>query len=123
MSWRSRSMGRPSSASAGGRLPEDTEAKGRSFVGVRPAARRGRRSGGRPACTSAMIPRLHTMGVSMPTRLGLAAALLLLAAGPVHTDDRVAELQARRARLMQALPADTMAIFWSAPEREFSRDV
>src|SRR5512140_2398406 len=63
------------------------------------------------------------MGVPMPTRLGLAAALLLLAAGPAHADDRVPELQARRARLMQALPADTMAIFWSAPERQYSRDV
>jgi Xaa-Pro aminopeptidase len=47
----------------------------------------------------------------------------LLAAAPASADQLTADLQARRARLLQALPADTMAIFWSAPERVFSRDV
>jgi Xaa-Pro aminopeptidase len=60
----------------------------------------------------------------MPRRLALASlALVLLAAGSARADDTTAEFQARRARLLQALPPDTMAIFWSAPEREYSRDV
>ena len=56
-------------------------------------------------------------------RLALAAVLLLLVAGAARADEQAAEFQARRARLLQSLPPDTMAIFWSAPEREYSRDV
>jgi Xaa-Pro aminopeptidase len=53
----------------------------------------------------------------------LAGALLLLVpltavAGPLQDD-----LKARRARAMERLGPETIAIFWSAPERVFSTDV
>jgi Xaa-Pro aminopeptidase len=51
----------------------------------------------------------------------LAVALLTplsAAAGPLQDD-----LQARRARAMERLGADTLAIFWSAPTRVYSGDV
>ena len=60
----------------------------------------------------------------MPRRLPLLArAACCSPPAPRGADDLTADLQARRARLLQALPADTMAIFWSAPERVYSRDV
>jgi Xaa-Pro aminopeptidase len=59
----------------------------------------------------------------MLRRVATAIVLVGLAAGAAQANGLTADLGARRARLLQALPADTMAIFWSAPEREFSRDV
>jgi Xaa-Pro aminopeptidase len=55
----------------------------------------------------------------------LVLLLLLIAAGPRHVaagplqDD----LAARRARVIERLGPDALAIFWSAPTRVFSRDV
>lgn len=62
----------------------------------------------------------------MPTisrRLALAALCLLAVtstagAGPLQDD-----LQARRARAMERLGPEALAIFWSAPERVYSADV
>ena len=55
-------------------------------------------------------------------RTVLAAACLLVAAaaaaGPLQDD-----LKARRARAMERLGPDALAIFWSAPERVYSADV
>jgi Xaa-Pro aminopeptidase len=55
-------------------------------------------------------------------RLSLALVCLLVAsaaaAGPLQDD-----LTARRARAMERLGADALAIFWSAPERVYSTDV
>lgn len=55
-------------------------------------------------------------------RTVLAAACLLVAtaaaAGPLQDD-----LKARRARAMERLGPDALAIFWSAPERVYSTDV
>jgi Xaa-Pro aminopeptidase len=48
----------------------------------------------------------------------LAAVASAAAAGPLQDD-----LKARRARAMERLGADAMAIFWSAPERVYSTDV
>ena len=51
--------------------------------------------------------------------LGLAlCAPALVAAGPLQDD-----LRARRARAMEKLGAETLAIFWSAPMRVYSNDV
>lgn len=47
--------------------------------------------------------------------LGLAS---LAAAGPLQDD-----LKARRARAMEKLGPETLAIFWSAPTRVYSLDV
>jgi hypothetical protein len=59
---------------------------------------------------------------SFMKRAVLAAACLAIAsaaaAGPLQDD-----LKARRARAMERLGADAMAIFWSAPERVYSTDV
>ena len=60
------------------------------------------------------------------TRTGLLSFLLLVClivpalavAGPLQED-----VKARRARVMQRLGPDCVAIFWSAPERVFSTDV
>ena len=59
---------------------------------------------------------------SISRRLSLAALCLLAAtsaaAGPLQDD-----LKARRARAMERLGPDALAIFWSAPERVYSTDV
>jgi Xaa-Pro aminopeptidase len=59
----------------------------------------------------------------MIRRIAAGALALALLTPAARADELTADLQARRARLMQALPADTMAILWSAPERVYSRDV
>src|SRR5688500_14407395 len=57
-------------------------------------------------------------------RSNLASAVLLILvpltvlAGPLQDD-----LKARRARALERLGPDAIAIFWSAPERVFSTDV
>jgi hypothetical protein len=43
--------------------------------------------------------------------------------GTARADGFAEELQGRRERLMRSLGPDTMAVFWSAPERQYSRDV
>lgn len=48
----------------------------------------------------------------------LLAGATLAGAGPLQDD-----LKARRARAMEKLGPDTVAIFWSAPERVYSNDV
>ena len=48
----------------------------------------------------------------------LAAAVSAAAGGPLQDD-----LKARRARAMDRLGPDALAIFWSAPERVYSTDV
>jgi Xaa-Pro aminopeptidase len=50
--------------------------------------------------------------------LCLAGAASAAAGGPLQDD-----LKARRARAMERLGADALAIFWSAPERVYSTDV
>jgi Xaa-Pro aminopeptidase len=52
-----------------------------------------------------------------------AVALALSLTSVAHADGLAEELKARRERLMTALGTDTIAIFWSAPERPYSRDV
>jgi Xaa-Pro aminopeptidase len=71
------------------------------------------------------MPRKLGNILRMPSfmkRVVLAAACLAVAsaaaAGPLQDD-----LRARRARAMERLGADAMAIFWSAPERVYSTDV
>src|SRR5918993_5468293 len=59
----------------------------------------------------------------MKRSIALLAAILVLlpvwaAAGPLQDD-----LKARRARVMEQLGPDAMAIFWSAPVRVYSHDV
>src|SRR5688500_18049879 len=50
--------------------------------------------------------------------LCLAGAASVAAGGPLQDD-----LKGRRARAMERLGADALAIFWSAPERVYSSDV
>jgi hypothetical protein len=52
------------------------------------------------------------------TTLAVLTQAALVWAGPLQDD-----LAARRARLMEQLGADTLAIVWSAPPREYSLDV
>jgi len=61
-----------------------------------------------------MRTRRSTAGLTLSLLLISSAAL----AGPLQED-----LKARRARLMEALSPETMAIFWSAPARLYSLDV
>jgi Xaa-Pro aminopeptidase len=57
-------------------------------------------------------------------RRSLAALAVLIVFGTTAGADGLPEeLKARRDRLMQSLGTDTLAIFWSAPERPYSRDV
>ena len=53
-----------------------------------------------------------------PLTLALCLAPALAAAGPYQDD-----LKARRARVMERLGPETLAIFWSAPTRVYSTDV
>jgi Xaa-Pro aminopeptidase len=56
---------------------------------------------------------------TIPLALALAVVLARLAsAGPLQDD-----LKARRARAMEKLGADSVAVFWSAPTRVYSTDV
>src|SRR4029077_11754553 len=58
--------------------------------------------------------------------VAVAATALFLAAGalPVRADDELkADLQARRAKLMSSLDAQTMFVAWSANPAVYSRDV
>src|SRR5919112_2337267 len=56
---------------------------------------------------------------TIPLALALAVVLARLAsAGPLQDD-----LKARRARAMEKLVADSVAVFWSAPTRVYSTDV
>jgi Xaa-Pro aminopeptidase len=71
------------------------------------------------------MPRKLGNILRMPSfmkRVVLAAACLAVAsaaaAGPLQDD-----LKARRARAMERLGAEALAIFWSAPERVYSTDV
>ena len=57
----------------------------------------------------------RVMAMAVVTVLGSAT---LMWAGPLQDD-----LAARRARLMEKLGTDTIAIVWSAPTRVYSRDV
>lgn len=74
--------------------------------------------------------------VSRLAALGVAAVIVLVAVctgavgsaaqNPAAVSDAAAlrdDLKARRARLMATLTSGTMAIFWSAPPRVYSRDV
>jgi Xaa-Pro aminopeptidase len=63
------------------------------------------------------------MAIKLPARRGLLAILVALVplcvqAGPLQDD-----LKARRARAMEKLGPETLAIFWSAPTRLYSLDV
>src|SRR3712207_7948439 len=51
------------------------------------------------------------------------AAASLLAAAPAAAGPLQDDLKARRARAMERLGPDALAIFWSAPERVYSTDV
>ena len=57
-------------------------------------------------------------GLAVLTLLTLAIALPSAAAGPLQDD-----LAARRARAMEKLGPEALAIFWSAPTRVYSLDV
>ena len=59
--------------------------------------------------------KFHRM---LPLALALSLTPALVAAGPYQDD-----LKARRARVMERLGPDTLAIFWSAPTRVYSTDV
>jgi Xaa-Pro aminopeptidase len=52
-----------------------------------------------------------------------ALAVLIVFGTTARADGLPEELKSRRDRLMQSLGTDTLAIFWSAPERPYSRDV
>jgi Aminopeptidase P, N-terminal domain len=56
---------------------------------------------------------------AIPFALFLISAIPAAAAAAPLQDD----LKARRARLMDRLGPDTLAIFWSAPARNYSLDV
>jgi Xaa-Pro aminopeptidase len=56
-------------------------------------------------------------------RIPLILALLLAAAATVTAGPLQDDLKARRARAMEKLGPDAMAIFWSAPTRVYSTDV
>src|SRR5215208_5123295 len=53
----------------------------------------------------------------------MAGFLLLAAMGALPAGDLQDDLAARRGRVVQALPADTMLVLQSAPARVYSRDV
>lgn len=53
----------------------------------------------------------------------LALVLLLLGSGLAHAGPLRDDLKARRARVMERLTPETLAIFWSAPVRVYSHDV
>ena len=56
-------------------------------------------------------------------RMLAALAVLVLVATGASANGLPEELKARRERLMQSLGADTIAVLWSAPERNYSRSV
>src|SRR3989442_5914373 len=59
-------------------------------------------------------------------RRSLAAAIVLtvvVAPALARANDLREDLIARRARVMQRIGPDAMAVFWSAPRRTYSRDV
>jgi Xaa-Pro aminopeptidase len=62
-----------------------------------------------------MSMRRRVLGLAVAAAVALPALAL---AGPLQDD-----LRARRSRAMDALGADTLAIFWSAPVRVYSHDV
>jgi Xaa-Pro aminopeptidase len=57
------------------------------------------------------------------TRLVLVAALLVAGVSPVAAGPLQDDLAGRRARLMEKLGPESMAIFWSAPTKVYSLDV
>jgi len=59
----------------------------------------------------------------MKTRLSVLLIACLLIAVPVFADDLQQDLKARRARLMEKVPAESMLVFFSAPSRVYSSDV
>jgi Xaa-Pro aminopeptidase len=59
----------------------------------------------------------------MLRRIVLALAVVMAVGTSASANGLPEELKARRDRLMQALGTNTIAIFWSAPERPYSRDV
>ena len=55
--------------------------------------------------------------------MSFALALLLFVGAPAAAGPLQDDLQARRGRAMDKLGPETIAVFWSAPERVYSRDV
>jgi len=53
----------------------------------------------------------------------IALTACVACSGTARADGLAEELKGRRERLMRSLGPDTMAVFWSAPERQYSRDV
>jgi Xaa-Pro aminopeptidase len=66
---------------------------------------------------SVMLERLRTR------LLSLTAAAVLLSAAPALAGPLQDDLKARRARAMEALGPEVIAVFWSAPVRVYSNDV
>jgi Xaa-Pro aminopeptidase len=56
-------------------------------------------------------------------RMLAGLAVVVLVATGASADGLPEELKARRERLMQSLGTDTIAVLWSAPERNYSRSV
>jgi Xaa-Pro aminopeptidase len=56
-------------------------------------------------------------------RMLAALAVVVLVATGANADGLPGELKARRERLMRSLGTDTIAVLWSAPERNYSRSV
>jgi Xaa-Pro aminopeptidase len=58
-----------------------------------------------------------------PMRLLVCTLLALVFAGAAHASEFTDDLAARRARVAERLAPDSMLLLWSAPERQYSRDV
>ena len=56
-------------------------------------------------------------------RMFAALVVLVLVGTGASANGLPEELKARRERLMQSLGTDTIAVLWSAPERNYSRSV